>query len=77
MARRTHKILRRIILSHITYQPISINELSDKTKIDWYTVERQLNYLKGRELVAEAFRHRQLRLFKITELGKDVLVTKA
>jgi predicted transcriptional regulator len=50
-----------------------IREIAIKSKIDWYSTERHLNYLKGRELVNEVFRHKLLRLFQLTNLGKDVV----
>ena len=75
LKRRTHKELRKKILTSVVKSPIdlSIKQISDKTGIDWYTVERQLTFMKGLELVSETFRHRLLRLFKVTELGKQIL----
>ena len=62
-----------LILKSFGNNVLSIREISTKTGIDWYTVERQLTVMKGRELVEEVFTHRMLRLFRITELGKKVM----
>lgn len=74
MVRRTNKELRTRILTSFNNQPMPIREIAKKSKIDWYATERHLNYLKGRELVTEVFRHKLLRLFQLTELGKEVIV---
>ena len=76
MVRRTNRELRLSILEllkKLNQHTVSIRQISEKTGIDWYTVERHLNYLKGRDLVREVFRHRMLRLFQISDLGKDVM----
>jgi predicted transcriptional regulator len=73
MVRRTNKELRIRILCSFSNQPRPIREIAHKSKVDWYATERHLNYLKGRELVTEVFRHKLLRLFQLTNLGKDVV----
>ena len=72
-SRRTIIELRKTILTCLSDNEFSIHEISKKTNIDWFTVERQLTYLKGLELVTETFRHRLLRLFRITEFGNEVI----
>ena len=69
--RRTLKEIRKLILLAFEDR-ISINEISKKTGIDWFTVERQLIYFKGMGLADEVFSHRWLRLFALTGLGKEI-----
>lgn len=73
MVRRTNKELRTRILASFTDKPMPIREIAKKAKVDWYSTERHLTYLKGRDMVKEVFSHRLLRLFHITELGKQVV----
>lgn len=71
--RRTHAEIRWLILSHLSDEPLAIREIALASGTDWYTTERHLNYMKGRGLVEEVFRHKLLRLFRITTLGKELL----
>jgi predicted transcriptional regulator len=69
--RRTLKEIRKRILGSVHTGSQSIREISRTAGVDWYTVERQLTYLKGLGLVREVFRHKLLRLFTLTELGEE------
>lgn len=73
MARRRQADIRKALLLAFTEQALSIRQISEKSAVDWYTTERQLNQLKGRELVEEVFSHRLLRLFRLTQQGRDVV----
>ena len=67
--RRTHAELRHHILKSLQDSKKSIHEISTDSGINWKTVELHLTFLKGKEYVAEVFRHHQLRIFEITKLG--------
>lgn len=72
MVRRTHKEIRIRILSSLSDEPLPIRVIAQKSKVDWYSTERHLNYLKGREVVTEVFRHKLLRLFTLTPFGQQI-----
>ena len=73
MFRRSNRKLRILILTSFQNQTLPIREISNRAGIDWYSTERHLTYLKGRDIVKEVFRHRLLRLFELTELGEDIV----
>jgi len=73
MVRRTNRELRTLILNSFQNQSLPIREIAKRAGIDWYSTERHLTYLKGRDMVKEVFTHKLLRLFEITELGNSIV----
>jgi predicted transcriptional regulator len=71
MPRRRQAVIRKELILAFSDQALSIRQVSEKAGVDWYTAERQLAQLKGRDLVEEVFSHRLLRLFRLTQLGKE------
>ena len=65
--------LQKAILKSLKNQNLTINEISAKSKVSWNSTSHQLILLKGHEYVKEVFRHRRLRIFEITEKGKEFL----
>ena len=67
--RRTHKTIRLLILKSLKNKRKSIHEISIAAGVNWRTTELHLTFLKGKEFVAEVFKHHQLRIFELTPLG--------
>jgi len=67
--RRTHADIRKSIVLGMTDSAISINKLAISSKVDWYSTERHLNYLKGRGIVEEVVSYQTLRLVVLTKIG--------
>ena len=52
---------------------MTINQVSTASNINWKTVEGHLTYLCGKGMVTEVFKSEYIRIFKITDLGKEYL----
>ncbi len=74
--KRRFKELQSLILKSLKNRPLTINEISEKSGINWNSTSHQLILLKGHEYVKEIFRHKRLRLFEITNTGKKVISKK-
>jgi predicted transcriptional regulator len=72
-ARRTYSELRASILYHLLSGQKTINQLALKTDINWRTVELHLTYLCGRNLCQEVLSSKYVRIFAITDEGRDML----
>ncbi|MBD3163852.1 hypothetical protein GF323_01520 [Candidatus Woesearchaeota archaeon] len=68
--------LQKLILKSLRKGPLTINEISSKSGINWNSTNHQLVLLKGNDYAKEIFRHKRLRLFRITERGKKVISKK-
>ncbi len=73
IGKRKFGVLQRLILASLSKRPLTINEISESSGINWNTTSRQLILLKGHDCVKEIFSHKRLRLFEITEKGKTVI----
>ncbi len=73
--KRTFKVIRNTILSHLTKSKMTINQISNGTSINWKTVEKHLTYLIGKKLVEEVFSSEYVRIFELTEKGKEYITT--
>ena len=65
--------IRNSILLSLASGQKTINYISIETQINWKTVERHLVYLVGRGWAREAFSSAYVRIFELTEFGKDYL----
>lgn len=74
--RKTFKKIRDIILSSFKNKPRTAFEISQLTGIYWPTVKSHLIYLKGTDLIEEAFRHKRIKIFKLTKEGREHLAKK-
>ncbi len=72
-ARRTYSELRASILYHLLAGQQTINQIALKTGINWRTVELHLTYLAGRNLCQEVLSSKYVRIFAITDEGRDML----
>lgn len=72
--KRTFKEIRRDILESLSGGQNTINRISNQTEINWKTVDNHLIYLIGRGLVSEVFSSEYVRIFELTEEGKDLVL---
>ena len=71
--KRRFKELQKSILTSLRNSTLTINEISSKSSVNWNSTAHQLILLKGRDYVKEIFSHKRLRIFEITEKGKELL----
>ncbi|MBI2574693.1 hypothetical protein HYV82_02295 [Candidatus Woesearchaeota archaeon] len=72
-SKRTFHIIRTAILNSLSGSQQTINQIAVKTGINWRTVELHLTYLAGRGLVREIFSSQYVRIFALTEHGREAL----
>jgi len=72
-SKRTYSEIRLKLLKTLSKGQQSLNELSRNSKINWRTCSNHLIILIGLELVEEVFSSKYVRIFKITEKGKEEL----
>jgi predicted transcriptional regulator len=70
--KRTFATLQFTLLTTLKKGPMSVHDIAKKSGINWNTTKRQLIHLKGQDLVREVFSHPRLRIYEITEKGKQV-----
>ncbi|MBT3406961.1 PAS domain S-box protein [Candidatus Woesearchaeota archaeon] len=71
--KKSFKELRARILISLLKKQMTINQVSTASNINWKTVEGHLTYLCGKGMVTEVFKSEYIRIFKITDLGKEYL----
>ena len=71
--KRTYVDIRKRILKAIDGKQKTISEISKLSKVNWKTVQRHLIFLKGAGLIVETFSSPYVRIFEITEKGKEKL----
>ena len=72
--KRTFEEIRRDILKFLSNGQTTINHISNQTDINWKTVDNHLVYLIGRGLVNEVFSSEYVRIYELTEDGKDYVL---
>lgn len=72
--KRTFIEIRKDILKCLSQGQNTINNISNQTGINWKTVDNHLVYLMGRGLVDEVFSSEYVRIFELTEAGKDYVL---
>lgn len=72
-AKRGYSELRWLLLDSLKNGEKTLNELSKTSGINWKTCDNHLIWLVGMEWVEEVFSSRYVRIFKITEKGKERL----
>jgi len=71
--KRTYSVIRKKLLKTLDKQQLSINEISKKSGVNWRTCNNHLIILIGLELVEEVFSSKYVKIFKITNKGKEEL----
>ncbi len=72
--KRTFLLLRYIILKSLSSGVKTINWIAKETGINWRTVELHLTYLVGKGYAREIFNSQYVRLFEMTEQGRNYLM---
>lgn len=65
--------IRHLILKSLYSKRKAVNQISSDTKINWKTVDNHLIYLIGRGLVEIVFSSPYVKIFELTQTGKDYL----
>jgi predicted ArsR family transcriptional regulator len=65
--------LRFLVLQGLLTGQKTVNQLSNDVHINWRTVDKHLIYLIGRGFVSPVFQSPYVKIFQITEHGKQVL----
>jgi predicted transcriptional regulator len=65
--------LRACILTNLKTGQKTVNQISTETGINWKTVDNHLIYLIGKGFVREVFSSPYVKIYEITERGKQQL----
>jgi len=71
--KRKFSDLRRLILETLIDGKKTVNQLSQDTGINWKTVDNHLIWLTGKGFVQIVFSSPYVKIFEITEKGKEEL----
>lgn len=69
--KRTFKEIREIILVTLAKGKNTLNNLAKEAGVNWRTTDNHLNWMKGKGLVAEVFTSEYVRIFDLTEKGRE------
>lgn len=70
--KRTFNEIRKLILINLEGKK-TINQIAIDSGINWRTVEKHLTYFIGKKIVEEVFNSEYVRIFELTEIGKNHL----
>jgi len=73
MKKRTFEVVRKILLKRLLKKDMTINELGKISSVNWKTTERHLVYLCGKGFVKEILFTSYVKIYGITERGKEFL----
>ena len=73
--KRTFKEIREKMLLALSKGQLTVNEIAKQAKINWKTVNNHLIYLTGRGFVKEVFSSPYVRIYELTEQGKNFILT--
>jgi len=71
--KRRFRDIRVLILKSLYSERKTVNQISSETKINWKTVDNHLIYLIGKGLVEIVFSSPYVKIFELTETGKDYM----
>jgi len=74
--KRTFDKIRTNILLCLSKGQKTLNQISSETGINWKTVDNHIIYLVGRGLVTEVFKSAYVRIYELSEEGKEHLIKK-
>ncbi len=70
MTKRTFGVLREKILQSLDQQK-TVNQLAIDAGINWKTVDNHITHLIGKGLVKPVFVSRYVKIYELTETGKQ------
>lgn len=71
--KRKYGPLRRLVLDSLAGGQKTVNQVSKETGINWRTVDNHIIYLTGRGYLKEVFVSSYVKIYAITERGRDAL----
>lgn len=74
--KRTFDKIRTNILLSLSKGQKTLNQISVETHINWKTVDNHIVYLVGRGLATEVFKSAYVRIYELSEDGKEFLLKK-
>tara|TARA_Y100000310_G_scaffold345591_1_gene467005 strand:- start:5550 stop:5876 length:327 start_codon:yes stop_codon:yes gene_type:complete len=74
--KRSFDKIRTNILLNLSKGQKTLNQISKETGINWKTVDNHIVYLVGRGLVTEVFKSSFVRIYELSEEGKEFLLKK-
>lgn len=74
--KKTFVEIRKTMLECLKTGQKTVNKLSSETGINWKTVDNHLIYLIGRGFAKEVFVSPYVKIYEITERGKEALQAK-
>lgn len=69
--KRTFDNLRFLILATLMNRRKTINQIAKDISVNWKTVENHLTYLLGKKKISEIFSSKYVRIFEISDKGKQ------
>ena len=69
--KRRFSEIRDIILANLSDGRKTVNQISSETGINWKTVDNHLIYLVGKGMVQVVFSSPYVKIFELTEVGKE------
>jgi len=72
-AKRTFHEIRELLLLSLAIGKKAINQLASAAGVNWRTTENHLTYLLGRGMVVEVFTSDYVRIFELSEKGKEYI----
>lgn len=72
--KRTFKEIRKKILLCLSKGQMTVNEMAILANINWKTVDNHLIYLSGRGLVKEVLNSAYVRIYELTDEGKNFIM---
>lgn len=71
--KRRFSDLRDLILKNLDTGKKTVNQLSSESGINWKTVDNHLIYLVGKGMVEVVFSSPYVKIFELTEQGKEYI----
>ncbi len=74
--KRRFSELRDLILANLRKGRKTVNQISQETGINWKTVDNHLVYLVGKEMAIIVYSSPYVKIFELSESGKEYLKVK-
>ncbi len=72
MTKRSFEEIRNLLLIELSKGKKTLNQLAKDSGINWKTTDNHLTYLIGKGLALEVFNSPYVRIFEITDKGKEI-----
>lgn len=75
--KRTFDVLRKRILKTMGNSQKTVNQISTESSINWKTVDNHIIHLIGKGYVKVVFESKYVKIYEISDKGKEVLKRKS